>query len=127
MASARPGLKAIIAVTERSRPAIGHWTTADGTRHTGIIPAPPGHTTGMNHPVWINEAGQLTTPPKSPLHRGVQTTLAGTAVAAAITLIASRSTRVGRSHHNDTDDRYRNRPSRTPRCRCAPGRGARGP
>ncbi|GAB3971468.1 hypothetical protein GCM10029978_046710 [Actinoallomurus acanthiterrae] len=78
------------AAPERSRPAIGHWTTTDGTRRTGAVPAPPGHTTGMSHPIWIDEAGQIADPPKSPLHRGAQTALAGACVAIAIILILTR-------------------------------------
>lgn len=114
-----------LAVPDRSQPAIGHWITADGTRRTGIIDAPPGHTTGMSHPVWINEAGQPTTPPKSPLHRGAQTALAGTAVAAAIIILTHRSSHPGSSLHTSAADRYRTRSASTPGCRCSSGRGCR--
>jgi hypothetical protein len=78
------------AAPEHARPAIGHWTTADGTRRTGVVPAPPGHTAGTNHRVWIDEAGHITTSPKSPLHRGTQTALAGACVAIAIIIILTR-------------------------------------
>jgi hypothetical protein len=113
------------AVPERSQPAIGHWMTADGTRRTGIIDAPPGHRMGMSHPIWINEAGHPTTPPKSPLHRGVQTALAGTAVAAAIIILTHRSPHAGNGRHAHAAARYRMRSARTPGCRCTPGRGRR--
>lgn len=106
------------AAPEQSQPAIGRWTTPDGTQRTGIIPAPPSHTTGMSHPVWINKAGQVTTPPKSPLHRGAQTVLAGAAVTTAITLITRRSAHL---------DNRANCSARTPRCGCTSSRGGRGP
>jgi hypothetical protein len=78
------------AAPERARPTVGQWTTTDGTLRTGVIPAPPGHTTGMTHQVWIDETGHLADPPKSPLHRGTQTALAGTCVALATVLILLR-------------------------------------
>lgn len=114
------------AVPERSQPALGHWTTADGTRRTGIIDAPPGHTTGMSHHIWINEAGQPTTPPKSPLHRGVQTVLALTAVAAAIIALTHRSPHADSGLHTSAAHRYRTHAASTPGCRCTtPGRSRR--
>lgn len=76
------------AAPERGKPAIGDWT-ADGTRRTGVIPAPPDHTVGMSHPIWIDETGQIADPPKSPLHRGTQTGLAGACVATAVMIILS--------------------------------------
>src|SRR3954452_25197698 len=57
------------AAPEHARPAIGHWTTADGTKRTGMVRAPPGHTAGTNHPVWIDQAGQIADPPKNPPQR----------------------------------------------------------
>jgi hypothetical protein len=113
------------AVPELSQPAIGTWTTADGTRRTGIIDAPPDHYTGMSHPIWINEAGQPTAPPKSPLHRGVQTALVGTAVAAAIIILTHRSPHADSGLHTRAADRYRMRSTRTPGCRCTSGHGRR--
>lgn len=112
------------AVPEQSRPAIGQWTAADGTPRTGVIPAPPHQTTGTRHPVWTNESGQLTTPPKSPLRRDVEAVFAGTLVAAAITtILLYRPRYTGSGGHGYANDRYRTRPPRTPRCRCTPGHG----
>lgn len=75
------------AASDRSRPAIGHWTTTDGARHTGIVPAPPHKSAGDSHPIWIDETGQITTPPKTAIHRAAQTILAGISVTAAIIMI----------------------------------------
>jgi hypothetical protein len=81
------------AAPDRSRPAIGHWTTTDGTRRTGVIPAPPKQGAGAGHPIWIDESGHVTTQPKSAVHRGVQTALAGISVAAAMILLIGRASR----------------------------------
>jgi hypothetical protein len=53
----------------------------------------------MNHPVWIDEAGQITTPPKNALHRGMQTALAGACIATATSsspVVPTPSTSSGR-------------------------------
>ena len=81
------------AAPERSRPAIGRWTAPDGTRHVGVIPAPPERAAGAGHRIWINPAGQITAPPKSALHRGVQTVLAGLSVGTAIIIVTHRRSR----------------------------------
>lgn len=81
------------AAPERGRPAIGHWTTADGTHRVGVIPAPPDRTAGTGHPIWVDETGWITAQPKSALHRGTQTALAGISVAAAIVLLTRRGPR----------------------------------
>jgi hypothetical protein len=77
------------AAPEHSRPAVGHWTTPDGARHIGVIPAPPERGTGAGHPVWVDDTGQIGDPPKGPVERGVLSALAGTMVALAIILLTS--------------------------------------
>jgi hypothetical protein len=95
------------AAPERSRPAIGSWIIANGTRRTGVVPAPPGHTAGMTHVIWIDEAGQVAASPRSPLHRGTQTALAGAWVAIAIIAVFAR-----RSHRDAIDIERQNVASR---------------
>ena len=75
------------AMPERSRPAAGRWTTSDGAHHVGAIPAPPGRRTGATYPIWVDEAGRITTRPKSAVHRAAQTALAGIAVTTAVILL----------------------------------------
>jgi hypothetical protein len=43
--------------------AQARWTAPDGTRHTGVIPAPPAAQAGATVMVWVNAAGRLTGPP----------------------------------------------------------------
>lgn len=74
------------AAPEHGRPAIGHWATPEGVRHTGVIPALPERGTGAGHPVWVDDTGRIDDPPKGPLERGLITALAGTIVALAIIL-----------------------------------------
>jgi hypothetical protein len=91
------------AVPHLSRPAIGSWTAADGTRHSGIIPAPPERPAGSGHPVWIDKIGQISAPPQSPLHRSIEVAVAGTSVTTAVlTLIIARS-RVRRDRALDAE------------------------
>ena len=40
--------------------APARWTAADGTRHTGAVPAPPGTRAGHAVMVWVDAAGRLT-------------------------------------------------------------------
>lgn len=75
------------AAPEDSRPAVGHWTTPDGVWRTGVIPATPERGTATCHPIWIDETGRISDPPKSPMERGIQTALAGTMVTLAIILL----------------------------------------
>jgi hypothetical protein len=66
------------------RPAIGQWTTPEGTKRAGVIPAPPDYTPGAEHPVWIDETGHIAHPPKSQIARITQASLAGTFAAAGL-------------------------------------------
>lgn len=75
------------AAPERSRPAIGRWTTTDGAHHIGVISAPPGRSAGATYPIWVDEAGRITSQPKSAVHRATQTALAGIAVTVAVILL----------------------------------------
>jgi len=48
-------------VTVRAR-----WTAPDGTRRTGMVPAPPVAPAGGTVMVWVDAAGRLTGPPLQP-------------------------------------------------------------
>jgi hypothetical protein len=83
------------AALDQGRHAIGAWTTPDGVRRIGTVPAPVERGAGEHHAIWIDETGQLAKPPDGPLQRAAQTAVAGTAVAAAVILLTVRRPRQG--------------------------------
>lgn len=69
------------------RAAIGQWTTPEGERRFGAIPAPRGHPAGAEHPVWIDETGHITQPPASRVARIARASLAGATGTVAVFLV----------------------------------------
>ena len=72
---------------ELIRPAIGQWTTPEGERRYGVIPAPRGHAAGAEHPVWIDEAGNITHAPANQVSRIARASLAGATGTAGVILL----------------------------------------
>lgn len=70
------------------RPAIGQWTTPEGGRRFGVIPASPGLPAGTGHRVWIDETGHITDAPKHQAARITQASLAGASGIAAVFVFA---------------------------------------
>ena len=68
------------------RPAIGQWTTPEGDTRAGVIPAPPGHPAGAEHPVWIDETGHITDGPGNQAARIAQASVAGALGSTAVVL-----------------------------------------
>ena len=52
------------------------WTAPDGTRRTGMVPAPPVAQAGGTVMVWVDAAGRQTGPPLQPLQVRTQAALA---------------------------------------------------
>jgi hypothetical protein len=69
------------------RAAIGQWTTPEGERRFGAIPAPCGHPAGAEHLVWIDQTGHITQPPASRVARTVRASLAGATGTVAVFLV----------------------------------------
>jgi hypothetical protein len=69
------------------RAAIGQWTTPEGERRFGAIPAPRGHPAGAEHPVWIDETGHIAQPPTSRVARIARASLAGATGTVAVFLV----------------------------------------
>ena len=88
--SGRSQVKAMVLESgepELMRPAIGQWTTPEGERRYGVIPAPRGHAAGAEHSVWIDEAGHITHAPEDQVSRIARASLAGAAGTAGVILL----------------------------------------
>jgi len=72
-------------------PAIAQWTTPAGKLRAGYIEVPANAAKGQEFPVWVDHAGDVTSPPLTPAEIADQGTFAS-AMAIVVTLVACLTT-----------------------------------
>jgi hypothetical protein len=66
--------------------APARWT-ADGTTHTGQVPAPSGSDAGRVVPVWLNRAGRVQVPPATAAQVGERSSVAALTALTALAIV----------------------------------------